>query len=308
MALGLTLAPAASSASPRFRNSYGQPDFEGDWSSLSETRLERSPMFKAQWASPEEVMAYLAKRDQGPPSDADKIGQFASEWWDRGQMTRIGGRTLASFIVDPPDGQLPYSAEGRAIMEAKVKSMEEDTSSADARDTFERCLYGIGGPPLGSISFGSQFKIVQTRDQVALYSEVMHDMRLIRLGIPPRPEPPSWTGASFGRYEDDTLVVETNGFDPRLNIRAGDFYLSPDAVVRERFRRLSESEILYVWEIEDRTIYTQTWRAMMVLNRTQAPLLEYACHEGNYGLTNILAGAREEEKAASAKENKAAGR
>jgi hypothetical protein len=303
MALGLGLTPAAAGAAvaPRFRNGFGQPDFEGVWTSLSETRLERSSVFKGQWASTEEVKTYLAKRDQGPPAEADKIGQFTSEWWERGEMTRIGDRVLSSFIVDPPDGQLPYSPQGRSIMEAKVKAMEEDTSGVEARDTFERCLYGIAGPPLGSVSIGSQFKIVQTRDQVAIYSELMHDMRLIRLGGAWGKDLPSWTGASLGRYDGDCLLVETRAFHPLLTIRVGDFYLSPQAIVRESFRRLADNEVLYEFDVEDPAIYTQVWRAMMVLKRTDAPMFEYACHEGNYGLADILAGAREEEKAASAK-------
>ncbi|HET9160174.1 MAG TPA: hypothetical protein VFN88_06135 [Caulobacteraceae bacterium] len=298
--IGLGIAPAAH-ARPQFRNSLGQPDFEGIWTSLSETRLERPPAFKGQWASPEEVKAYLAKREQGPPAEADKIGQFTSEWWERGQMTTIGGSMLSSFIVDPPDGQLPYSEEGKRVMEAKVKAMEEDTSSYEARDTFERCLYGIAGPPLGSVSIGSQFRILQTRGQVALCSEIMHDVRLIELGPRRGADMPSWTGASYGRFEGDALLVETRGFHPLLTIRVGDFYMSPQAIVRERFRRVSDREILYEWEVEDPSVYTQVWRAMLMLNRSDQPMFEYACHEGNYGLGNILAGAREEEKAQAQK-------
>jgi hypothetical protein len=285
-------------APPRFRNALGQPDLEGVWSSISGTGLERPPAFKSQWVSIEEAQAFMAKRAAGPPADKDKIGQFVTEWWDLAPMTQMGGRALTSFLFDPPDGQLPYSEAGRARMEADLKQTEEDTSGPEARDTFERCLGSFGGPPLASVSFGSLFKIVQTREQAAILSEVMHDMRLIRIGAPANVAPPrTWTGASSGRYEGDALLVQTTGFHTSLTARAGDFYLSPQACVRERFRRLSENELLYEFEIEDPAVYTQTWRAMMLLKRTQAAIFEYACHEGNYGMANILAGAREEEKA-----------
>jgi len=297
MALGIGFAPNAHASAPRLRNSLGQPDLEGVWSSLSATRLERPKEFTGQWGAPDQAKAVLARRKKGPPANDDKVGQFTSEWWEDEAFTVIDGRVLTSFLVDPPDGKLPYSEKGRAIMEAKVKAMEEDTSAYDSRDTFERCLYGIGGPPLGSASIGAMFRILQTKDQVGILSEMMHDMRLIELGPRHGPQLASWTGASFGRYEGETLIVETKGFHPLLSIRDGDFYLTPDAIVRERFRRTSPDQILYEWEIEDPAIYTQVWRAMMVLNRTDAPMFEYACHEGNYGLADILAGAREEEKA-----------
>lgn len=297
---GLAAAAAGPAlAKPRFSNSLGQPDFEGVWSSLTGTRLERPKAFTTQWATIAEAEAHLAKVYAPPPDDADKVGQFHSEWWDFSPMTEINGRALTSFIVDPPDGKLPYSEQGRALNDAVVKKMEEDTSSYEMRDTYERCLYGIAGPPLGSISFGSLFKIVQTRDQVAIFSEVMHDLRLISLtGKPAATTLPTWTGTSTGRFEGDTLVVETADFHPTLTVRAGDFFLSPKAKVRERFRRLSAAELLYEFEVDDPAIYTQVWRAMMLLKRSDAAMFEYACHEGNYGLANILAGAREEEKKA----------
>jgi hypothetical protein len=296
-ALGLGFVPAAAVARPKLRNSLGYPDLEGVWSSLTATRLERPKEFNSQWGTSDQARAVLERRAKPPAAEDDKVGQFTSEWWADEAFTVIDGRILTSFLVDPPDGKLPYSKEGRAVMEAKVQAMAEDSSGVDARDTFERCLYGIGGPPLGSASIGPMFKILQTRDQVAILSELMHDMRLIRLGSREGPEIPSWTGASFGRYEGHTLIVETKGFHPLLTMRDGDFYLSPNAVVRERFRRISERQILYEYEVEDPAIYTQVWRAMMVLSRSDAPMFEYACHEGNYGLTDILAGAREEEKA-----------
>ena len=298
-AAGLCVPSLAAAAGPRFRNAIGQPDLEGVWSAISGTGLERPPEFKSQWVSIKEAQAFMAKRNEGPPADKDKIGQFVTEWWDTAPMTQMAGQALTSFIVDPPDGQLPYSDAGRTRMEANLKQTEEDTSGPEARDTFERCLSGFGGPPLASVGFGSLFKIVQTRTETAILSEVMHDMRLIRIGSPAaRPAPRTWNGASSGRYEGDTLQVETTGFHTTLTIRAGDFYLSPNACVRERFRRHSQDELLYEFEIEDPAVYTQSWRAMMLLRRTDAAMFEYACHEGNYGMANILAGAREEEKAA----------
>jgi hypothetical protein len=294
---GVIPLTAPGHARSRARSSI--PDLEGVWSSYSATSLERPAAFTDQWTTPQAARAFQAKRDKGPPPEADKIGQFTSEWWDRAEMTQMGGRVLTSFIVDPPDGRLPYTAEGRAVLEAKVKATQEDASGPETRDTVERCLYGIAGPPLVSASFGALFEILQTRDQVAIFSELIHDMRLIELRSPRGPAPPpSWTGASSGRYEAGALVVETKGFHPLLTLRDDGLYLSPAAIVRERFRRISAGEILYEYEVEDPSVFTQVWRAMMVLKRTDAAMYEYACHEGNYGLADILAGAREEERAA----------
>ena len=308
MLAGLTAAcciPEGALGAERFRtprNHLGQPDLEGIWSSNSGTPLERPKAFSSLWTTPGEAQAYLDKRRAiGPGPDNDPVGQSTTEWFQNLPMTVVAGRALTSLIVDPANGRLPYSDAGRKTMEALTKSVEEDTANVESRDVFERCLGGAGGPPLLSIPFGSLFQIIQTRDHVAILAELMHETRIIPLRPTHGPRGMKhWTGDAIGRWEDDTLIVETSDFHPAATLRDIGFYISPDATVTERFTRMSAREIRYEFEVADPNTYTQTWRGLMILKATDERMFEYACHEGNYGLPGILAGARVEEKAKAA--------
>jgi hypothetical protein len=279
------------------RNRIGQPDLEGVWSSNSGTALERPKAFASLWTTPEEAQAFLKKRRaMAPPADADPVGQSTTEWFEDLPMTVLAGRALTSFIVDPADGQLPYSETGRKTMETFSKRLEQDADNPDSRDVFERCLGGAGGPPLLSIPFGSLFQIIQTRGHVAICAELMHETRIIPIGTGHGPSGMKrWTGDSIARWDGDALVIETGDFHPLTVLRDQGFYISADATVRERFVRTSPSELSYEFEVADPKTYTQTWRGLMVLRATGARIFEYACHEGNYGLEGILAGARAED-------------
>jgi hypothetical protein len=292
-------APAAAAPYRAPRNSLGQPDLEGMWSSNSGTGLERPKAFSSLWATPAEAKAFLDKRrGMGPPPERDPTGQATTEWFENLPMTEVGGRALTSFIVDPADGQLPYSAEGRAAMEQLARRTEEDVSGPEARDVFERCLGNAIGPPLLSVPFGALFQIVQTRDCVAIAAELIHETRIIPLRKAHGPRGlRSWTGDSVGRWEGESLVVETTDFHPLNLMRDTEFYISAAATVTERLTRTAAGEIRYEFEVADPRTYTQTWRGLMVLKATNDRMFEYACHEGNYGLENILAGARQQEKA-----------
>ena len=304
--LAATLSvPTGVLAAARFRaprNSLGQPDLEGMWSSNSGTVLERPKAFPTLWTTPDEAKSYLEKRRaKGPSAEDDPIGQSTTEWFERLPMTVIGGQALTSFIVDPADGRLPYSDAGRKTMEAISARTEQDTDNVESRDIFERCLGGAAGPPLLSIPFGSLFQIVQTREHIVIAAELMHDARIIPLTHTHGPPGMKrWTGDAIGRWEDDSLVVETRDFHPANVLRDEGLYISPDATVTERFTRMSPREIRYEFAVADPMIYTQTWRGLMILTATGDRTFEYACHEGNYGLPGILAGAREEERAKSA--------
>lgn len=161
---------------------------------------------------------------------------------------------------------------------------------------------GTAGPPFNNTGSNSLLQIVQTRDNVVIVAEMVHDARIVRLEdrrhIPAAVKP--WMGDSVGRWEGDTLVVETTNFHPgeRWHWNDGSYLLIAEtARITERFTRTGPNEILYRFEVVDPTSYTQAWRGEMLLRATAGPMYEYACHEGNHALANILGGARAEEKA-----------
>ena len=150
------------------------------------------------------------------------------------------------------------------------------------------------------VLYNNNYQFVQTPGQVLILVEMNHNVRTIRLDGKPLPQAiRPWLGDSIGHWEGNTLVVRTTQFHPQQNLRAcirHQFYMTQDSVVEERFTRIAETEILYQFTVTDDSIYQQPWRGELILRTTAGPIYEYACHEGNYALPNILAGARQQEK------------
>jgi hypothetical protein len=211
-------------------------------------------------------------------------------------LARIGSEIRAAWIVDPADGRLPFTPDGRARA-SKPPTLEGPESRLSA----ERCLLMPSiGPPLLNGLYNNNVRILQTKDHVALFFELGSEVRIVRIGRPHAPLT-RWMGDSVGRWDGDTLVIETTHFAPGQSKRfhpLGTFQTSPEAIVTERLRRISKDQILYSYTVVDPGNFTQPWRGEMPLNATSARTFEYACHEGNYSLPNILAGARVEERAA----------
>jgi len=231
----------------------------------------------------------------------DAVGQAESETYDPEglEIGRIGGQFRAAWIVDPPDGRLPYTPEGRA------RSRKGFTfANPEERTNQERCLVFPGlGPPLVSGLYNNHVKIVQTRDHLVLFFEQGSEVRIVPIGDAPRGGPARWMGQTTGHWEGEAFVMRTTNFWPTQSLRSfplAAVYLSPDAVVSERLQRISATQILYSYTVTDPANYTRPWRGEMPFNATRAAMYENACHEGNYSLPNILAGARVEEKAAAA--------
>jgi hypothetical protein len=174
------------------------------------------------------------------------------------------------------------------------------------RSLGERCIVGYGstgGPPMLNVLYNNNYQIVQSPGYVVIVVEMNHDARIIRLGgtHPPANVRP-WMGDSIGHWEGDTLVVETTNLNPGQAFTADirhRIYLAPESKVTERFTRVSDHDILYEFKVEEPHAYTQTWRGEIPMRATKGPMYEYACHEGNYALADILAGAREQEKTAA---------
>jgi hypothetical protein len=309
-ALGIALtvgSPALSAGHRTPRATVRPPDLAGIWSVNSTTKLERPSAYPS--------LVITEAQEKAIPRPRvfleDDVGQEESEWQDEGwRLARIAGEIRTSWLVDPPDGQLPYTEAGR-----KLVSRAYSAEGPENRSTNERCLpFMSAGPPMVNAGGSNIWQIVQTRDHLVVVMEGNHETRIIPLAAKPEAPanlPPEWLGHPQGWYEGDTLVVRTTGFHPQQSLRRSTFarlYLSSDAVVTERFRRISRTQILYSFEVHDPPIFSRDWRAEIPLNASRGPQYESGCHEGNYSLPGMLDGARDEERAAAAAAAKAAAR
>jgi hypothetical protein len=274
---------------------------DGTWTNASLTRLQRPPALKSVILSEADAVAW----ETAPHGmdRADPVGQADSEWIEGSQkLARIDGHPRAAWIVDPPDGRMPMRPELPPRIAAAQAEDARRLANPEDRGASERCLLGpagAGAAPILNTAYNSNLQIVQTPGYVVLVTEMNHEARIVPLDASRRPSPEAhaWTGESVGHWEGRTLVVTTTGFRAEAALRAPtQLWLSPHANVVERFTRTSPNEIRYVFTIDDPDTYTRPWRAEMVLTATKGRLLEFACHEGNYSLPNILAGARAEER------------
>ena len=298
------------------RTHFGAPDLQGTWTSATVTTLERPSqasrlvLTDAEAAYWEQVAGRYAEADArptdpdegAPPAGAD-VGGYNAFWIDPGtRLMRVNGQARTSIIVDPTDGRVPYTNAGRARLNAVAYARQNKFDGPEQRLLGERCIVGFGstgGPPMLPVLYNNHYQIVQSPGIVMILVEMNHDARIVRIDgehVPASVTP--WLGDSIGRWDGDTLVVETTNFHPGQSFRAAikhRLYLSPEATVTERFTRTSDGEILYQFRVDDPETFTQAWRGELPLLATDERIFEYACHEGNYALPGILAGARAEE-------------
>ena len=292
----------APDGSPAPRMPWGAPDLQGVWSHATVTPLERrdehagrefltaeevaeANIQAATFASSERRAELSAERDVGLA-----YNQF---WWDRG---RSDGRT--ALIIDPPDGRIPArTAEAEARTEARRAAARPRALSENPEDRglWERCL-SRGTVRLGG-AYNNNLQIFQTESHVAILLEMVHEMRIIPLGTGPAPGhlPPQWLGRSHGRWEGDTLVVETAGFSGQAPWRGSGENLH----LVERFSRPEANILRYEVTSRDPTAWEREWTAALDMPKTNGLLYEYACHERNYGMENLLRGARVQEMEAA---------
>jgi hypothetical protein len=287
------------------------------WTNVSLTTLLRSPEFKTNTVSAEEADRIARRRAAAmarsleptdpnapaPPKGAD-VGGYNSFYGDAGErLAKVKGQYRTTWLVDSDTGQLPYSEAGKRTFDTQLAFTRNNFDGPEARPMAERCVVGFGstaGPPMINVLYNNNYQIVQTANAIVILVEMNHDARVIRMNSkhPPESVRP-WMGDSIGRWEGDTLVVETTNFNPGERLRTNfsqSFFLSVKAKVIERFTRVSQTEILYEFAVDDPDIYSKVWRAEMVMNLAQGNIFEYACHEGNYALPGILAGARKGEQ------------
>jgi hypothetical protein len=299
---------AAETSIPRLPD--GKPDLQGVWDFASVTPLRRpAEMAGKEFLTDEDVAALEAQaegRVDQPPPPGDP-GGYNRFWFASG--TKVSGTRRTSLIVDPPDGQLPaYTADGQARMALRAEARVRNAGPED-RDVDERCILGFNtGPPMIPGAYNNLFQLFQTPGHVVLFNEMVNDARIVPLdGRPPLPSDiQQWRGEPRGHWDGDTLVVETRNFrdigtaHPAPNMEALEA-LGPELHLVERFSRLDADTLLYEFIVNDPTAFSQPWSAEMTMTRVDDILYEYACHEGNYGLYNILAGARQDEDRAESK-------
>jgi hypothetical protein len=292
---------------------FGVPDIQGTWSLATQTNLERATRFEGKLAISEEEALLIEARvrarmqasnrpsdpDREAPSAGQNVGGYNTFWMDPGErLALVNGEIRTSVIVEPEDGQLPYSEQGRANFAAAMQQ-RQSYDGPEVRPLGERCMVGFGssgGPPKLPVLYNNLTQIIQTESHVVLLAEMNHDARIVRMNSEHQ-NPPlyPWLGDSIGYYEEGSLVVETTNFHAQQGMRSSlehRFYGSQQMKVLERFTRTSNDTILYQFTVEDPANYSQPWSGELPMNGNGERLFEYACHEGNYALPGILAGAR----------------
>jgi len=293
------------------RTADGHPDLSGTWTNATITPMERPSVFAGKATlSDEEAAKYeknsldeLNKQDgqsDGPliaAAGSSGTGGYNVLFVDRGsELARVDGVKRTSLIVDPPDGKVPpITAEARQRNSAMMRSFNKYDDIKD-RPLSERCIIGFGstsGPPMMPVLYNNNYQIVQTPDAVMILVEMVHDVRVIRINGTHAPASMrSLLGDSIGHWEGDTLVVDTTNFTDKTRFRGS----SENLHVIERFRRVDAGTILYKVTIDDPTTFAKQWTMEFPFVTSAGQVYEYACHEGNYAIPDIMGGARKMEE------------
>ena len=304
----LTPLPAAAQAPTTAADAWtlprtpdGQPDLQGVWDYRTITPLERPSELAGREFLTDEEVAQLEQRaferntDEAPPEDPTRVGTYNDFWWDRGQKVVPTMRT--SLIVDPPDGRIPYRPEARPSVRGGRRGGGRTRSSdgPENRGLWERCI--TRNLPRLSGAYNNNFQLFQTPGHVVIINEMVHDIRIIPLDERPHVGPAirQWLGDSRGHWEGDALVVDTTNFTDQANFRGSRENLH----LVERFTRVDADTLLYEVTIDDPAVFASPWTLELPVRKNEGLMYEYACHEGNYAMVNLLTGARVQEKAAA---------
>jgi len=291
-------------------NIHGDPDLQGLWTNATITTLERPDQFKQlvltaeqarglENATSEQFAAIDDVSEEGLEVGGN-VGGYNSFWMDPGtRALRVGDEIRSSILTYPDNGKLPVRLGARIKLLDFFTRVQGAFAGPEQRPLGERCIVGFGstgGPPMLPVLYNNNYQITQSKDHVMILVEMNHDARVIRMDTEHLPEHVRlWMGDSIGRWEGDTLVVETTNFHPGQAFRAAikhQFYLTKDAVVTEWFRRVGDAELQYRFEVNDPGAYRDRWVGELTMRATEGPMYEYACHEANYAMRGILRGAR----------------
>jgi hypothetical protein len=279
----------------------GHPDMQGYWTNGTYTPLERPAEFASkEFLTRAEAAAYAKRRDdQLRAQPRDNIHYDDAIWQSERDVKGLTS-LRTSLIYDPPDGRIPpMTAEGQRRADARdaVRKLRGPADSAQARALSERCImWGHEGPPMLPAGYFPNLQIVQGPNQFVVMQEIIHNARVITFDARPQLAGSirQYHGDSRGRWEGDTLVVETTNFNDATQFRGSSAALK----VTERFTMLDRDTIQYRFTVDDPTTWARPWSAEIPMIRTEDPIYEYACHEGNYGLPNILRAQRVADAAA----------
>jgi len=318
LALQAQVTPRHQRWDPDYRppmTEFGYPDLQGNWTNVTITPFEREegrePVYSWDEVDRLEGRAEAVIVSRAQPSEPDRdapaaganVGGYNNVYIDRGtNVAIVNGEPRTSLVTNPPDGRIPSLTpvgQRRRAARARARAVFGEYDHPELRPLGERCIVSFGtsmGPPMIPNTFyNNNYSIVQTADAVLILAEMVHDYRVIRLGesshrLPVDVTP--WFGDSWGHWEGNTLVVETTNLNPEHPFRG--MPPSPETKVHERFTRVDDDTVLYEFTVED-PAYTQPWGGEVPFERFDDLVYEYACHEGNYALMNILSGARYQE-------------
>jgi hypothetical protein len=285
VALAAVWAALASAAVP----ALDPRDLSGTWNYATMTPLERPREF----GDRETLTAEEAARFERQTLDrqASTNNTAGPDWWDPGTRHLTDRRT--SLIVDPANGRLPAltpAAERRASDRAEARRQHPFPDGPEDLALNERCLqWSVAGPPMLPGVYNNNVEFMETRDTVVIFNEMIHDARIIPVDSRPHGSMPRWMGDSRGRWEQNTLVIDTVNFSEKVSVRGSDTRLH----LVERITRLDADTIDYQFTVDDPTVWTSTWTARFPMHRSSGRLYEYACHEGNFrSVQGMLLGAR----------------
>jgi len=309
----LAPAPVAAETWTVPRTADGQPDLQGVWDFRTITPMERPvALGTKEFFTDEEAAAF--EKDENRRQDRDQIDPetgglqyprggvvpYNEFWYDRGN--KVVGTKRTSLIVDPPNGRLPAMtpdgkkrADLRAAEQRETQLGRPHADSWEDRPLQERCIVGLNaGPPMHPAAYNNDFQLFQNPQYVVILNEMVHDARIIPLDGRPHGHIRQWKGDSRGHWEGNTLVVDTTNFKRETSLPNS----GANTHLIERFTRTDANTLLYEFTVEDPTTWTRPWTAVVPMLKSEDPIYEYACHEGNYAMASILAGARAAEKAA----------
>jgi hypothetical protein len=296
------------------RTPDGHPNFQGTWTNSTVTPLERpAELAGKEFFTAAEAAEYERLRVAKENAQSKDDIHYDNVLWQTEKYSKSVSNRRTSLIYDPPDGKIPpLTAKGQeaAKLQAGAARRRNAAESAQDRNLAERCIsWGAKGPPMLGSTYNANLMIVQTPSNVVIHTEIDNSRIVWLNGSPHLPDSIRQLGGdSRGRWEGDTLVIDSTNFTDQTNFRGPpsmarqDIFSSRDLHVVERFTFLDPDTIQYRFTVEDPSTWTRPWSGEMIIRRTEEQIYEYACHEGNYGLENILAGARlDERKAAKAK-------
>ncbi len=309
-------------AQSRARTPWGDPELSGIWDYRTMTPLERpDELAGKETLTDEEAEIYERERLQridkdrrvadGISAEQDVRNAYNQFWWDYGTKLTEDHRT--SLIVEPRDGKIPALTPGaQKRWDARRAARMHPADGPEDRNLWERCLMGPStGPPMNPSVYNNNVRLLQTPDYFVIFTEMIHHARIVPLSGGPLGGRPlgggplggrpglsenvrQWSGDSRGHWEGDTLVVSTMNFTDETSFRGS----GPEMRVEERFTRVDDDTLLYEYTVDDPDSFTKPWSAAIPMTKSEGPMFEYACHEGNHAMVNLLAGARVQDEAA----------